>query len=166
MLSHILLNSTGLPPEAFAVRFLFEPLDISGTRWMKLRDELVNGGYGLEIKPRDLAKIGYLFLNEGKWEDKQIISQKWIDHSLQKNVDFDKAFGHLSDSGYGNLWWNGLAGDTRVFFALGYAGQFLVVIPEMDIVMVATQQWGISDDAMEREDFITELIKMTTEAVI
>ena len=89
-----------------------------------------NWGYSnLYMRPRDMAKIGYLFLNEGQWDGQQIVSKHWVLEATQHRID-----GNICD-GYGYQWWTDNDG---YYLAIGYMGQFIFVIPEHDIVIVFT----------------------------
>jgi CubicO group peptidase (beta-lactamase class C family) len=82
------------------------------------------------LKPHDMAKIGLLYLNEGRWEDKQLVPSSWVQASTSPQI----RSGTLSDN-YGYQWWV----DSRGYYmALGFAGQFIFVVPEKNMVVVFT----------------------------
>ncbi|MEZ4731220.1 MAG: hypothetical protein R3E79_29225 [Caldilineaceae bacterium] len=83
---------------------------------------------------RDLAKLGYLYLNAGQWGDTQIISADWIAQSTRKQNNGGPPLG----VGYGYLWWVPAVGGYDAFAAFGRGGQLLLVIPELDAVVVIT----------------------------
>jgi CubicO group peptidase (beta-lactamase class C family) len=83
------------------------------------------------MRPHDMLKIGYLYLNQGRWQDKQIVPAQWVAASTRKQID-----GTLQD-GYGYQWW--VAGQD-LYMALGYAGQYIIVAPKQDLVVVFTSQ--------------------------
>jgi CubicO group peptidase (beta-lactamase class C family) len=91
------------------------------------------------MRPHDMAKIGYLYLNEGRWDGEQIVPAAWVAASTRKHISAT-----LQD-GYGYQWW--VRGDG-VYMALGYGGQFIVVVPEKDLVVVFTSE-------LAEEDFYT-----------
>src|SRR6266576_2348456 len=78
VLGEIVYKVSGLRADKFAERYLFEPLGISDYYWAKVPDDIVETGGGLFLRPRDMAKLGYLFLNGGHWQGKQIIREDWI----------------------------------------------------------------------------------------
>jgi len=78
-------------------------LGISDFSWQKLSDGTINTAWGLRLKPRDMAKIGYLMLKDGKWNDKQIVSPNWVKESTKAHVEGDILLG----PGYGYQWWRG-----------------------------------------------------------
>jgi len=140
VLGGIIRNTTGLSVDKFAEKYLFSPLGISDYRWEKLPDGTFNMGWGLHLKPRDMAKIGYLFLKGGNWKGKQIISKKWVDESTKAHVTGDIVFG----SGYGYQWWRGntvINGQIiNAFYAAGHGGQYVFVFPALDLVAVFTSK--------------------------
>ena len=136
LLSAILQHKTGMNALSFAQKHLFEPLGISGVTW-PANPQGITVGYGkIFMRPRDMAKFGYLYLNEGLWEDKQIISSRWIKESTRK---------HASTKGlmdYGYQWWTM---GTGAYTALGYHGQFIFVVPHKNIVAVFTSNLAQKD---------------------
>ena len=129
LLSAILQQKTGMNALAFAEEQLFKPLGISGVNWPS-NPQGITVGYGkIYMRPRDMAKFGYLYLNNGIWEGSQIISSRWIRDSTRK---------HVSTKGlmdYGYQWWTMGSG---AYTALGYYGQFIIVVPQKNIVAVFT----------------------------
>ena len=104
LLSAIIHESTGMPTIDFAKKHLFDPLGIKDIEW-ELSPEGINNGYaGLWLQPKDMAKIGLLYLNRGKWENEQIISARWIEASTRPYLD-----GRWAGEKYGYQWWLGSA---------------------------------------------------------
>jgi CubicO group peptidase (beta-lactamase class C family) len=89
----------------------------------------------LRLPSRALAKIGYLYLNGGRWDDNQLIPADYVAASTSPAGSSP----NLS-MGYAWLWWVGTEGDQRTFFARGYGGQFIYVIPNLDLVAVITSE--------------------------
>jgi CubicO group peptidase (beta-lactamase class C family) len=85
-LGEIVYKVSGLRADKFAERYLFEPLGISDYYWAKVPDDIVETGGGLFLRPRDMAKLGYLFLNGGRWQGKQLIREDWIKDSTKNHV--------------------------------------------------------------------------------
>ncbi|KKK95057.1 hypothetical protein LCGC14_2676640, partial [marine sediment metagenome] len=122
--------ATNKSVEDFANEYLFEPLEIISTLWEYDPDGLPLGGEGLYLKARDMAKIGYLFLNEGMWGGEQIISKEWVDFSTYAHVSVSNS------SDYGYQWWISKTYDS--YRASGFGGQQIHVFPEEDLVVVFT----------------------------
>jgi CubicO group peptidase (beta-lactamase class C family) len=129
LLSAILQETTGMDAYQFAETHLFAPLGITESDWPS--DPLgVTLGWGdLEMLPHDMAKIGYLYLNHGQWEGKQIVSPSWVEDSTRKHTPA------TLEDGYGYQWW---VDDSGMYLALGYSGQFIFVLPEENLVVVFT----------------------------
>lgn len=86
LLGGIIRNTSGLYADKFAEKYLFGPLGISDYRWGRHPDGTINTQGGLSLRPRDMAKIGYLFLKDGKWKGRQIVSQKWVSESTKGHI--------------------------------------------------------------------------------
>jgi CubicO group peptidase (beta-lactamase class C family) len=141
-LGKIIQKVSGQRVDKFAEQFLFEPLGISDFYWSKYPGEIVQTGGGLFLRPRDMAKIGWLFLNRGRWNDKQIVSEKWIGESTKNYVDAGQIPTAAQASGYGYQWWlsSFKAGEEIVetYSARGRGGQFILAIPKRQLVAVFT----------------------------
>ena len=138
MLSGILKNATGLSAEAFAEKNLFKPLGITVWEWTADPNGLSNTGWGLSLRPVDMALFGYLYLKKGAFNDQQLIPAQWVLDSTSPHMD---AF--VADYGY--QWW--VRSDIyleneepalSLFSAQGFGGQFIFVVPAMDMVVVTT----------------------------
>lgn len=130
LLSAIIHNSTGMQPLDFAKKHLFDPLGIKDIKWIESPEGIVSGFSGLGLQPQDMAKIGLLYLNKGKWENKQIISAEWIEESTRPY--FDAKWNGVE---YGYQWWINPAG---YYSAVGMFGQAIYVVPDKNLVAVVT----------------------------
>ncbi|MGD9091718.1 MAG: serine hydrolase, partial [Anaerolineales bacterium] len=122
LLSAIIGNTTGSSALDFADAYLFEPLGISNVEWKSDPQGVNFGGSGLFMTPRDMAKVGYLYLNDGIWEGDQLLPKDWVERST-KPINVSSWNGH----GYGYQWWTLAQGG--VHFAHGLYGQSIFVIP-------------------------------------
>ncbi|MFQ5822356.1 MAG: serine hydrolase domain-containing protein, partial [Candidatus Heimdallarchaeota archaeon] len=113
----------------FAQEFLFGPLGISDVEWEQDPQGLYLGGHGLYLRPRDMAKFGYLYLHNGMWDDEQIIPAVWVDKSTETLI-------LRGEYGYGYQWWTDPS--HEIYFASGLYGQKIIVVPDYDIVIVFT----------------------------
>jgi len=140
LLGEILRNATGMHADKFAEEYLFKPLGISEFNWQKLQDGTVITAWGLSLKPRDMAKIGYIMLKGGKWKGQQVVSSTWVKESTQAHLEGDIVLG----SGYGYQWWRGhtFINDKRIetFYAAGKGGQYIFICPELDLIAVFTSK--------------------------
>ena len=144
LMSAMLKNRTGLHVDAFAEKYLFAPLGIKKVRWIKNREGHPHTGGGLHLRPLDMAKLGLLYLRNGKWENKQVVPAWWVEVSLKKHVTFTKRSRRRHTS-YGYLWWiqkPDPAGSEKqdIYSARGHGGQFIFIIPEYDMLVVTTSE--------------------------
>lgn len=130
LLSCLVTEATGMSALDYARQELFEPLGITESAWTN--DSLGrNWGYSsLQLTPYDMAKIGYLLLRGGEWDGEQIVPSEWVEEATKEHIHA----GTLLD-GYGYQWWTSPEG---YYSAIGYEGQFIHVVPDLDLVMVTT----------------------------
>ena len=134
VLAAALQRAVGEPLAAFADEHLFRPLGIRDYRW-PLDPEGIHYGFGhLALTARDVAKLGQLYLEAGKWRGTQILPRSYVEQATTAHV----AGGPPEELPYGFLWWTGAERGHRIFMAAGYAGQFLLVVPDLDLVVVGT----------------------------
>ena len=131
--SYVLLETTGLNPKEFAMEYLFPYLGFGNPNWGTDYDGVNNGSYDLYLNLRKMVKLGQLYLQDGVSGDNQIISSSWINDATSFKVNTIPDFWFPWDllPGYGYLWWL----PERGYLAYGYGGQFIVVVPELDLVI-------------------------------
>ena len=131
LMSALVAEATGYDTLDFAREFLFGPLGITESRWDSDRHGIRYGGSALYLTPRDMAKFGYLYLNNGTWDGKQIVPAAFVAESAKThyNVDAYTGYGYQS-------WWTCLG--TTVYYAAGLYGQRIDVVPDLDLVVVFT----------------------------
>ena len=140
LLSYIFRKATGKDIEEYAAQYLFAPLGIQQFYWKRTPMGLPDTEGGLYLKAEDLARIYYLFLKEGNWNGKQIISKDWVKASVTPSSSVGQG------SQYGYKWWLYRYGDQPNQYAWagsGFGGQWPVVIAEYNIVAVFTG-WNIT----------------------
>ena len=130
ILSAIIQQTTGVNTLEYAQSRLFDPLNISNIQWELSGNGIPNGGWGLEITPRDMAKFGYLYLNQGYWDGQQIVPSEWVRVSTQEGI----ATGEGVDYAY--QWW--VYSTPNLYAAQGLRGQKIYVIPDLELVIVFT----------------------------
>ena len=135
LLAAIIQKSTGKKMLDFAKQNLFDPLEFSNYFWEEHSRSGVNiGCAGLYIRPRDMAKLGYLYLNQGKWNGKSIVSSEWIKQASTR----------LPYKDYGYQFW--IDPELGLYKAWGYGGQHIAVLPDLNIVVVFTG--GVVDGSL------------------
>jgi CubicO group peptidase (beta-lactamase class C family) len=132
LLSAILEETTGMNTFDFAKQNLFQPLGITDVTWDSDSQGIPIGGWGLQLTPRDMAKLGYLYLYNGVWDGDQIVSGDWVNRATQTHTETD------SDFGYGYQWWT--YPSLSAYMALGRYGQTIFVVPRSNLVVVATAE--------------------------
>ena len=147
LLSGILKNSSGQTAEEFAINHLFKPLGIKKWYWSSVMHGVINTAWGLSLRPLDMARFGILFLNEGRWLEDQVVSREWAQVSTSKHVNtVKKRHDEIEKRAYGYQWWRFMDDDSIVsnlaindiYYALGYGGQLIIVIPHLNMVVVST----------------------------
>jgi CubicO group peptidase (beta-lactamase class C family) len=129
LLSVTITRATGMSTKDFADRYLFEPLNISVRDWMQDPQGYYTGGFRMFFAPRDLARFGDLYLHYGNLDGRRILSPFWVGDSIRFQVPGDQF-------GYGYLWRLYNIFDYNCYFAWGYGGQFILNIPELNMVVV------------------------------
>jgi len=134
LVSAILARKTGLDTLEYARRTLFAPLGIADATWRADPQGVRSGGFGLSLQPRDLAKIGYLYLQRGRWAGERIVSEAWVDRVFHATVDMN--LGTSPRFRYASGWWT--IPEKRAYLAVGFLRQLIIVLPDSDLVAVVT----------------------------
>ena len=137
LLSAIVQKTTRQSTLAFAQEYLFKPLGITDLVWGADASGVAVGGSDLRLTPRDMAKFGYLYLKGGVWEGRQIVPAEWVRASTTPHIKSTDAA-----LGYGYQWWIQPDGS---FAAHGLGGQYILVRPKQDLVVVFTS-WLTGSD--------------------
>ncbi len=130
LLSAIVNVTTGHNALSLAEEHLFGPLGITRYYWRQDPLGVNYGGSELYLTSRDMAKIGYLYLNNGTWDGHEIVTPDWVANSTVAQVV------PFANTGYGYQWWS--APDAGVYYASGWQGQYIFVIPRLDLVVSFT----------------------------
>ena len=140
LLSYLLTKTTGKAADDYAKEKLFAPLGIEFF-WKRTPKGLADTEGGLYLSPRDLAKIGYLYLHDGVWDGRRIVPEGWVRDSTREWTKTNEP-----PYGYGYQWWTMPPEGARpeAFLAWGYGGQLLLVVPKVDLIAVFTG-WNIYD---------------------
>jgi len=148
LLAGIIRNTTGIHIDEFGKEYFFDPLGIEHYRWEYQQDGLPLALGGFWMRPRDMAKIGELFLRGGLYDDERIISEDWIRASFTDHTSIN------DDWDYGYQWWTGQANSSigagfepRLWYASGYGGQMIIVMKEINAVIVMN---GVYSNNVER----------------
>ncbi|MGG3806156.1 serine hydrolase domain-containing protein [Metabacillus fastidiosus] len=170
LLSAIITRSTAKSARELANEYLFKPIgmkeipdhkmksfgfeDLFGGNvkgWVKDPNGNSTGGWGLTLTPRDMARFGFLYINSGSWDNKQIISNKWIRESTVMNPN-----------NYGYLWWLREENGIFAYLALGDGGNVICCIPEKDLVIAIASEFIMNPSdrwTLIKEHIITAIIE-------
>lgn len=156
-LGEIVRKASGMSVDQFAQKNLFHPMGIRTHAWKgRFPNGVVHTGGGLYLRPRDLAKIGCMMLNNGRWGGRQIVSAAWVRETLRQQAP---------DQPYGYQWWIRQFKDgertLHCSWAGGYGGQYIFIFPDLDLVVVSTG-WN-PDDAGQ---FVTMMQRHILPAVL
>lgn len=139
LLGAIIHKASAVRLDNFSENHLFSKMGISDFEWQMINSNVVFCSGDLRLRPRDMAKFSYLFLNGGQWKGEQIISQQWIDISIFKHIAMKD---YWSDhDGYGYQWWlwDDISGvHFNAYAASGWGGQWIIVWPSQNLVFVTT----------------------------
>lgn len=130
VLSAILQAATGRNVRDFAEQELFGPLGITGARWDNDAQGIPIGGWGLQLTPREMAKLGFLYLHNGLWDGRPIVSPTWVQTATAQHTVTDGLLG------YGYQWWT--YPKWGAYAALGRYGQTIFVVPDLNLIVVTT----------------------------
>ncbi len=132
LLGAIVANTAGQTLLEFAFEHLLGPLGISHVNWPRDQNGYYSGSGGVSMRPIDMAKFGYLYLNNGTWNGQKVVPSDWVAKSAGTEFSFSEY------AGYSYQWWTNPTEIANVYSAQGYAGQFIFVIPSLDMVVVFT----------------------------
>ena len=157
LLSGVLQNSVGISAETYAQMVLLDPMGIHQWDWYTGPNGVTDTGGGLLLRPRDMAKFGYLYLHDGVWEPtgERLIPAAWVHTSTQRYTEWE------SGGGYGYQWWilaAQVGGETIRFpYAVGWGGQRIYVVPQLDMVVVMTAE-GYNDEPSHRWEILFDYV--------
>lgn len=132
----IITKVTGLTTQAYLTPRLFKPLGITQADWEVSPDGVNLGGYGLRVSTRDIIKFGQLYLQKGKWEGHQLISEAYVGEATTSHIQSNPGDGDWSQ-GYGYQFWRCKPGFYR---GDGAFGQFCIVMPQYDAVIAVNSE--------------------------
>jgi len=162
VLGEIIHKATEFRLDEFSAYYLFNKLGITEFEWQMISSDVVFCSGDLRLRPRDMAKFGYLFLNGGMWKNERVISQEWIDTSTQKYIDPNN---YTADfwwaDGYGYQWWvweKVYDVEYHAYLAAGWGGQWIIMSPLMNTVIVSTAGNYYTDMKMPIETILVDYI--------
>jgi Beta-lactamase len=153
LLAYIFKRETGADIEHYGHTHLFGPLGIHEYFWKRTPLGVVDTEGGLYLRAEDLAQIGLLYLNDGRWNGRPVMSPDWVKESLTPRIDAEEGFK------YGYQWWLLPHGEPArlAWAARGMGGQRLLVFPEDHLIVVSTA-WHILNEASIEFDVVRRLL--------
>ena len=137
--SIILTRASGMSTLALAERTLFGPLGIPAPRWKTDPQGYSIGGTDLYLTPRQMLTLGQLYLQRGQWGNQQLVPQEWVNESTHEQIALNRpGFWNPAYTAYGYYWWLRQYKGYAAAVASGYAGQHIIVVPALNLVVVTT----------------------------
>ena len=138
VLSAIVQESSGMRCDSFAAQYLFSPLGITDYYWPVDEKGVAIGGSGVRLRPRDMARFGYLYLMQGKWNGEQLIPISWVESSGEAHVPRK----YIPEAWYGYQFWV----NEGYYSAVGYGGQWIMIVPGHNLVVVCNNAFDEGDN--------------------
>ncbi len=159
LLSGFVTRASGMSTAAFAEAHLFATLEISPRLWDRDPKGIFLGGTGMNFTPRDLARLGSLYLHQGLVDGRRVLSEEWVRRTVEPSNPHNSLWGSLEAVNYGYQWWTNWGGPDSLFFAAGYGGQFVFVLPQAHMIVVTTADVNVSAaQANDQELAIMEIV--------
>lgn len=147
LISYAIQKTYGRPMSDFAEEYLFEPLGITDWKWESAKEGTSFGAVSLYLKPRDMARIGQMLLQNGVWNNQQLVDSAWIDLATQPKHEYRPYWV------YGYSFWLSPFEDIFFYTATGHGGQKIYVVAEKNLVIVTTAWPYCKDETPYVEDF-------------
>lgn len=154
LLSAILTKATGMSTWQFAQQALARPLGFSLARWPQDPQGIYFGGNEMLMTPRQMLTFGELYVNEGRVAGRELLPASWIERTFVGRGR--SRWG--SDREYGYGWWIRELAGHDTFYAWGYGGQFIFVVPSLELVVVTTSRSDVSRERRDHNEAIYDLV--------
>lgn len=154
LLSAILTRTSGKSTWQFAQDTLARPLGFSLAEWPRDPQGVYFGGNDMLLTPRQMIAFGELYLRRGRVGEQQVVPADWVDRSFVPRTQ-----SNWSDQTYGYGWWMREMAGVQTYYAWGYGGQFIFVIPDLDLVIASTSAATVADDRRSHRRTVDDLIE-------
>jgi len=153
LLSAVITKASGSNTMDYANENLLQPLNIECADWKRDPQDYYFGGNNMYFTPRNMARLGYLYMNGGRINGQRIIPVDWVEESLTNYTNFNNAtWGDLDNVNYGYLWWLGEIKNHRVFLAIGHGGQFVLNFVNLNLIVVTTAEWYLDWNTADQHE--------------
>jgi CubicO group peptidase (beta-lactamase class C family) len=157
--SIILTRASGMSTLALAEQTLFAPLGIPTPRWKTDPQGIPIGGTDLYLTPRQMLSLGQLYLQHGKWGGQQIVPQEWVHTSTRDQIALNRpGFWNPAYTAYGYYWWLRQYKGYAAVVASGYAGQHIIIVPALNLVVVTTANADVPFSSVMKQVNLVESI--------
>lgn len=164
LVAPILQRAEGLDLAALAARDLFAPLGIRRFAWQRDRRARSIAYAGLALRTRDLAKLAWMVLQQGRWRDRQVLPEAWVAESTRPHGPADWRLPPMQDIGYGHLWFTGRLHGVPLVWGLGYGGQWALLAPSLRLVIATAALSPPRDQAPAQMQAVRTLVARVIEA--
>jgi CubicO group peptidase (beta-lactamase class C family) len=154
LLSAIVTKVTGTSTWQFANDSLARPLGFALTRWPRDPQGIYFGGNDMLLTPRQMLAFGELYLRKGRVDGKSIVPERWIDTSM-----VPRGRSNFSGQRYGYGWWVRELAGHDAYYAWGFGGQYIIVVPDLEMVVVATSSPTVAEDRRSHRVTLFDLIE-------
>jgi CubicO group peptidase (beta-lactamase class C family) len=154
VLSAILTKVSGTSTRQFAQQVLARPLGFALSEWPRDPQGVYFGGNDMLLTPRQMLAFGELYLHRGRANGQQIVPASWVDASF-----VPRTRSNISGREYGYGWWSREMAGVRAFYAWGFGGQFIFVVPALDLTVVSTSAATVGDDRRSHRQTVDTLIE-------
>jgi CubicO group peptidase (beta-lactamase class C family) len=154
LLSAILTKVSGSDTWKFAEETFAKPAGITLARWPQDPQGIYFGGNEMLLTPRQMMTIGELYLHRGRINDRQVVPAAWVDSSFVPRTESP-----ISGQRYGYGWWIGEMAGHPTDYAWGFGGQYIFIVPDLDLVVVTTSSPNVGEDRREHRVAVQELVE-------
>jgi len=154
LLSAILSTATRSSTWRFANEALGKPLGFAFARWPQDPQGVYFGGNDMLMTPRQMLAFGELYLNRGRVGGAQIVPESWVERSL-----VPRGRSRFSGDEYGYGWWIREMGGRDTYYAWGFGGQYIFVVPDLDLVVVTTSASTVAEDRRSHRRNVFDLVE-------
>ena len=154
LLSAILTSATKKSTWQFANETLAGPLGFTFARWPQDPQGIYFGGNDMLMTPRQMLAFGQMYLDRGQVNGRQIVPESWIDRSF-----VTRGRSPISDQEYGYGWWMRELGGHRAYYAWGFGGQYIFVVPDLHLVVVTTSSSTVAEDRRSHRRNVFDLVE-------
>jgi CubicO group peptidase (beta-lactamase class C family) len=160
LLSAILTKATKKSTWQYAQEVLATPLGFSLARWPQDPQGIYFGGNEMLFTPRQLVTFGELYLNRGRHGDRQVVPSRWVDDSF-----IPRGQSRFNDQLYGYGWWMREFAGEQAYFAWGFGGQYVFVVPRLQLVVVTTSSTAVGEERRGHRRTIFGLLEQIIESL-